>query len=281
MRQHNKLTLKEIARWFTPPIFARGWRQLAWRWNSHSGLEVRYEIWETLPTASDNARGTHLNESGDARSVAEYVATFDAEQEMQNPIVAENLRFIEVVISPRLPPEASVLDVGCGIGRYARFLRRPNAPTRRWSYAGVDRSESIVAQSRLLCPECEFRSTEGSVQIPYPNQSYDLVMASSMLQYTRAQWRDALQELRRVARQLIFIARLPVLRLCSSTYCRQTVWERGQATHHYLRLFNRDELETTVTELNCRIVAHDYTPEILNVEGLPEPAVCNQYLLAV
>jgi SAM-dependent methyltransferase len=280
------MNIKEFVGLITPPIVWTGLKRLFRQGRDHTGPEIRYTLLTALPhdlrvPALNNAWGTHLNESGDDRSVEAYLETFNLSQELQNPVVADNLLFIDTVISPLLPAEASVLDVGCGLGRYARFLRRPQAPTCRWRYAGVDRSADIVALSRKFYPEGEFRSSDGSNLLPCEDGGYDLVMASSMLQYTCDQWLDSLREMRRVARQFILISRLPMLRRSASAYCHQSVWAGRRREDHYLRLFNREEFEVAVMSLGCRLIARDYSAEIFRVHGLAEPAVCNLYLWAV
>jgi SAM-dependent methyltransferase len=280
------MTLKSILKGWTPPILLAGLRRLRRIWAPRSELEIRYEVLDTVPPAlfaspHHNAHGTHLNESGDTRPIEQYLRSFDLEQELTKPDVADNLAFLDQVISPLLPAQATVLDVGCGLGRYARFLRRPGAPTQGWRYAGVDRSEAILRHARQFCPGVEFASTEGSVTLPYPDGSHDLVMASSMLQYTGEVWRAALREMRRVAQRYIFISRLPVLRRAPSAYCRQTVTQGGQRQQHYFTLLNRAEFEAGAAELGCEVVAKDYGAEWIGVEGLGDPVMLHLYLLAV
>ena len=270
----------------TPPILWMGVKPI-WRLGqAHSNPQIRYTWLPALPPnlrapTAKNGRGTHLNESGDNRSIEAYLESFNLEQELHNPVVADNLFFIDNVVSSLLPHDASVLDVGCGLGRYARFLSRPQASTNQWRYTGVERSSAIVALSRQFCPQCEFRSSDGCVQLPFDDGQYDLVMASSMLQYTCEEWLDSLREMRRVARKLILIARLPMLRRAASAYCHQSVWDGQRFEDHYLRLFNRDEFELAFIQLGCRMIARDYSAEIFQVQGLAEPAICHLYLWAV
>jgi len=159
------MTLKSFLKLWAPPILLTGLRRLRRAWDPHSGPEIRYEALSTVPPATfasphHNAHGTHLNESGDTRPIEQYLRSFDLEQELTKPDVADNLAFLDQVISPLLPAQATVLDVGCGLGRYARFLRRPGAPTQGWRYAGVDRSEAILRWARQFCLGVEFASTE-------------------------------------------------------------------------------------------------------------------------
>jgi ubiquinone/menaquinone biosynthesis C-methylase UbiE len=242
-------------------------------------LRINYELAPVPTAAVENHAGTHLNESGDDRSTEKYLAQFDLAAELANPVVAENLEFLDRVVSPLLPRDAEIADVGCGIGRYARFLRRPTAPTAHWRYSGVDRSEAILGYARRLCPDCEFRSTDGGVKLPFPDSSQDLVMASSMLQYTCDAWRESLREMARVARRYVFISRLPIVRRSPTTRCHQRVACGGRVEHHFFQIFSRDEFEAAVTEAGCNVLKRDYTAEILSVAGLVDPVVLNLYLL--
>lgn len=249
-------------------------------------FNITYELISSLPAnvfeeSSNNARGTHLNESGDTRQVEEYVQTFSLKEEINNLSVSENLFFIDTFIAPILPVDAEIVDVGCGIGRYGKFLHRQGAPTAKWKYTGVDRTEDILKFSKTLCPEYEFQSSENTIKIPCLDHSKDLVFASGMLQCTCDQWIDALREMQRVSRKYIFISRLPILRRHSSAYCHQVVIEKGKIENHYNQLFNRQEFESKVTELGCRIVAKEYSDEILAVKGIAEQVILNQYLLEV
>jgi SAM-dependent methyltransferase len=249
-------------------------------------LYITYELIASLPAnafdeGSENARGTHLNETGDTRQVEEYVKTFSLENEIKHLSVIENLFFVDNFVAPLLPVDAQVVDVGCGIGRYGKFLHRQGAPTQKWHYTGVDRAEDILAFSRALCPEYEFRSSGNSIKIPYPDNSKDLVLASGMLQCTCDQWLDSFLEMQRVSRKYIFISRFPIVRRVASAYCHQTIFEQGKIEHHYFQVFNRQEFESKVTALGCQIIYRDYGAEILSVNGISEPVVLNQYLIAV
>ena len=60
----------------------------------------------------------------------------------------------EVAYGPGLPPGASILDVGCGTGRFYRFLKgRHSRPA--FTYLGVDPAEKMLAASSI--PEASRR----------------------------------------------------------------------------------------------------------------------------
>ena len=78
--------------------------------------------------------------------------------------------------------------------------------------------------------------------------------------------RTAPREMRRVARKLILISRLPMVQHSPSAYCHQSVMGGRRREDHYLRLFNREEFEDAVMKLGCRMIAHDYSSEIYRVK---------------
>jgi ubiquinone/menaquinone biosynthesis C-methylase UbiE len=273
--------VQKAARYILPPVLVDLARRVVLRVRQKSDpLLISYENVDPPDRTVTNACGTHLNESGDTRPVNQYIKTFDLEQELKKEDVSDNLLFIDNVISPLLARDATLVDLGCGIGRYARFLCRPNAPTVGWSYSGVDLSEEIIRFSKVFCPECEFKATGGGATIPYQDYSKDLVMASSMLQYTCENWEAWLREMKRVAKKYLFISRLPILRKSPSAYCHQKVFERGRTNHHYFKILNRHEFEAAIARIGCTLVARDYGSEVLFLEGISEPVILNLYLIA-
>ncbi len=278
--------LRQLVRYVTPPVVLDGVHWLLHREApSPARLRITYEAVEALPEnlfndATANARGTHLNEGGHASFIHDGVIAFDLEREIKSPPVSSNLMFIDEVVSSLLPANATLVDVGCGVGRYERFLHRDGAPTAGWEYSGVDLSEGILQLARRFCPGCEFRSSNGDFTIPYPDNAKDLVMASGMLQYTCDRWLDSLREMKRVARMYILITRLPIVRKSPPAYCLQTVAQGNRDEIHYFKVFSRQEFEAAVAELGCRVVARDYSTEILSAKGIAEPVILNQYLLA-
>ena len=89
-----------------------------------------------------------------------------------------------------------ILDLGCGTGIVTRVLRKRLGGAV--SSVGLDASPQMIAKARSLEPEADFR--EGNAMaLPFPDASFDLVLAQQMLQFVpdRA---TALREVRRVLR---------------------------------------------------------------------------------
>jgi ubiquinone/menaquinone biosynthesis C-methylase UbiE len=70
-----------------------------------------------------------------------------------------------------------MLDLGCGTGYHLKRYHE-----RGFELAGMDGSEEMLRQARLLNPEIEFKI--GDVEaVPYADASFDLVMSIEVLRY--------------------------------------------------------------------------------------------------
>jgi SAM-dependent methyltransferase len=88
---------------------------------------------------------------------------------------------------------SSVLDCGCGAGRFARM-----AADRGASVAGIDASERLIEIATERVPEGDFRA--GDIEaLPWENDSFDVVTGFSAFQFADDKVR-ALQEAGRVSR---------------------------------------------------------------------------------
>jgi len=82
-----------------------------------------------------------------------------------------------VLFSRYITPGMSVLDVGVGGGRTARFLSE-----RPGRYVAIDCSEAMLRQCRHKFPELEFLRADASDLTLFPNASFDcIVMAFNVL----------------------------------------------------------------------------------------------------
>lgn len=95
-----------------------------------------------------------------------------------------------------------MLEVGCGAGMLAQHI--PG------NYTGVDRSPAMIAKFRALQPGrhaevCAARS------LRFADRSFDKVFSFSVFQYfpDEGYALRAIAEMRRVARQAVFIGDLP------------------------------------------------------------------------
>jgi len=75
----------------------------------------------------------------------------------------------------------SALDFGCGLGRLTRALK----PFCR-EVIGVDISERMVSQAKLLTPNCQFLHNPYSDLRIFPSGRFDLVYSFQVLQHQRS-----------------------------------------------------------------------------------------------
>jgi SAM-dependent methyltransferase len=102
-----------------------------------------------------------------------------------------------------LRPDETVLEVGCGAGMLAAHV-----PGK---YTGVDYSPAMIGKFLALQPGRHAEVSEAR-SLRFADRSFDKVFAFSVFQYfpDAAYAADAIAELRRVARQAIFIGDLPL-----------------------------------------------------------------------
>jgi methionine biosynthesis protein MetW len=74
-------------------------------------------------------------------------------------------------------PDSACLDVGCGDGRAAGLWLDEHAGT----YVGVDVAETAVAAARTL--GLDARVVEDASSLPFPDASFDLAVASEVLEH--------------------------------------------------------------------------------------------------
>ena len=92
----------------------------------------------------------------------------------------------------------SLLDCGCGAGRFARM-----AADRGASVAGIDAAKELIEIAAERTPEADFRV--GDIEmLPWPNDSFDWVTGFSTFQFANNKAR-ALSEARRVSRGSVVV----------------------------------------------------------------------------
>jgi ubiquinone/menaquinone biosynthesis C-methylase UbiE/cytosine/adenosine deaminase-related metal-dependent hydrolase len=94
-----------------------------------------------------------------------------------NPLLSLEQRILPTL----LPPIANrdVLDVGCGTGRWLQLLS-PLSPN---SLTGIDPSPAMLAHARTrLAPSVTLHQSDAT-QLPRPDRSTDLILASFVLSY--------------------------------------------------------------------------------------------------
>jgi len=99
----------------------------------------------------------------------------------------------------RIGSGTSVLDCGCGAGRFARM-----AADRGASVAGIDAANELIEIAAERTPEGDFRVGDLEA-LPWPENSFDVVTGFSAFQFADDKVR-ALTEARRVSRGSVAVA---------------------------------------------------------------------------
>jgi SAM-dependent methyltransferase len=108
----------------------------------------------------------------------------------------------------QIGPGTSVLDCGCGAGRFAQM-----AADRGASVAGIDAAGELVEIAAERTPGGDFRVGDLEA-LPWPENSFDVVTGFSSFQFADDKVR-ALAEARRVSRGTVGCHSPPGIRPCS------------------------------------------------------------------
>lgn len=81
-----------------------------------------------------------------------------------------------------LTPGGSVLEIGCGSGRYALYV----AESSRCHVTGLDlnaegiRNATTLAEQRIMSAQVQFRQCDVSKPLPFPNETFDAVFSNDV-----------------------------------------------------------------------------------------------------
>ncbi|MGV8086616.1 MAG: class I SAM-dependent methyltransferase [Candidatus Woesearchaeota archaeon] len=95
----------------------------------------------------------------------------------------------------------TVLDLGCGHGRYCKMLHE-----KKYQVTGIDYSAKVIESAKQLQPQINFSVGDG-YNLDYGNKSFDLVLSIGTLQCV-SNHEKILSELTRVAKKAIIISTL-------------------------------------------------------------------------
>ncbi len=100
----------------------------------------------------------------------------------------------------------SLLEVGCASGYYSEIIH--HMVPRPFRYTGADFSEAMIELARSRYPNSSF-TTADARELPFPSQSYDVVLAGAILEHV-GEWSRVLDELCRVSNRYLILHRTVV-----------------------------------------------------------------------
>lgn len=243
--------------------------------------ELEPEGWAAAPSTPgwdvDGVAAAALARLPDFRAVLAGPAPLGAMTEaalpvMANPGVAqqEALVFGDALLrASRNRTELSVLDWGGGLG-FSGLLARAILPVDLALEYHCREHTKLVAAGAGAVPEVRFWGTDGCFE-----RSYDLVVASSSLQYAE-DWPSVVARFADSATGFVLLTRVPVVEHHPAFVVRQRVPEYG--TEYLGWVFNRRELLAATAAVGLRLEREfvlGYRPEIV---GAPEQDETRAYL---
>jgi putative methyltransferase (TIGR04325 family) len=168
-----------------------------------------------------------------------------------------------LALASRERATVSILDWGGGVGLFF-LLGRALLP----SEVGIDYHckdlPALCAFGREALPEAHFHDDDACLE-----DHYDLVVASSSLQYTE-HWRDVLEGLAGAAGGYLYLARVPVVVHSPSFVVLQRAQRYGLGTEFLSWVFNRGELLEAASGSGLELVRELVFGEQSDISGSPE-----------
>lgn len=168
-----------------------------------------------------------------------------------------------LALASRKRDTVSILDWGGGVGLFYLLSRALLPSEVQIEYHCKDMPE-VCAYGRELLPQAHFHADDTCLE-----RSYDLVVASSSLQYSE-QWPEVLAALAGAAREYLYLARVPVVLRSSSFVVLQRAQRHGLGTEFLSWVFNRDELVAAASQARLELVREFLFGERSNIRGSPE-----------
>lgn len=156
------------------------------------------------------------------------------------------------------------LDWGGGLGHYGAIARAVLPVDIDYHCREV---AQIVAVAREVGAAGRFVSDDS-----WADRTYDLVMASSSLQYAE-DWRARFAELAAVCTGYLYVTRLPYARSAPSFHVLQSAYRYGYGTEYIGWVVNREELLDCAAELELRLEREFVIDAWLSADGAPENPV--------
>ncbi|WP_138497891.1 methyltransferase, TIGR04325 family [Nostoc sp. PA-18-2419] len=165
----------------------------------------------------------------------------------------------------------SILDWGGGIGNYY-LISKILMPHLEIDYYCKE-LPVICKGGREVLPQVKFFDDEEDCF----EQSYDLVLASSSLQYSEF-WQQIAKKLAAVSRSYLYITRMPIVHRAASFVVVQRPYIYGYHTEYMGWFLNREEFLNYVINLQMKLVREFLIEERFVVHDAPEAGECRGFL---
>jgi ubiquinone/menaquinone biosynthesis C-methylase UbiE len=207
-------------------------------------------------------------ESEESRKRNYKAAASRIEDIENNIIIKENMSSLSLIPLKK----ADILDVGCGRGDYALYLKG-----KQWDYTGIDCSQKLIELAKDIHKDSRFE-VSGFDKLIFKDKSFDIVFASGTIQYVK-NWKFCLGESARILKEngYLVLTRLPILKYNNTSSFLQTVKFKRNIEIHPFWVFNRNDFEIAIKEY-FDIIQRDYGPEQWDLH-LNEPGISNSYIL--
>ena len=265
--RRSGVSLKRAAKYVLPPIAI----DVARRLTARSGPPARTA--GAVPTSYELAPAWTRAKVGTAAFDFDVVNR-PIDWELRVPIVRDNLEALGLIKSPEAG--LRLLDFGCSNGHY-KLILAANHHTSTWQYVGVDLPPQIEF-CRQSYPHTLFQAVEGGGPLPFGNDEFDVVLASSVIQYIREPL-VVLEELQRVSREYVIVSRVPTWKYEQSRVVVQHLHAASGEEWYPLHVFNRRVIEQSFEKTGLSIAFRDSGSEYFWVPGIPEPVTNTLYLL--
>ncbi|MBO3464071.1 methyltransferase, TIGR04325 family [Aetokthonos hydrillicola Thurmond2011] len=176
-----------------------------------------------------------------------------------------------LALTARKKDKISILDWGGGIGDYY-LISKSLMPDIEIDYHCKE-VPFLCEGGRECLPEVHFYEDEEECF----KQSYDLVLASSSLQYVE-NWQIVAQKLAAVSRSSLYITRLPIVHQAESFVVLQRAYRYGYQTEYMGWFLNRQVFLNYLSSLQMELVREFLIEERFSVQDAPEHAECRGFL---
>ena len=95
-----------------------------------------------------------------------------------DPTTPERIRLLQTTFNRLNIKKGKILDAGCGSGYFCKLFKN-----MEFEVCGIDISENAIKKAKSLYPEIEFKISVLDDRIPYPDNSFEIVWSSEVIEH--------------------------------------------------------------------------------------------------